>query len=303
MRHCYGAEEAPDSKPSHKSRKFNLPDGRQVAVTDDKWIEQGGKGGKGAINLAMHLDMLEFKPAVRLLADHFDAQALAAEHARQLVTKAAQEVEAIQKEQTPVPEAVPGRWPKVKHWLEEVRGVPAKLVDWLHEKGLVFADVRANAVFPRARGGAFVRGTGETPFKRTFGTAAEGTYKLPGTSGSLYLVEGPADALAIKSMHPDATVMATGGNLIPPSKLRLRDGLKIFAAFDDDAQGRRLAAEAADKLGAERYAPPASFKDWSECVKKEPWRVSNDWRDGEGGQGQENAPEALKTRRSSGPGI
>ena len=57
----------------------------------------------------------------------------------------------------------------------------------------------------------------------------------------------------------------------------------------------------AETLGAERHAPPGRFKDWSECVKNEPWRVSKGWRDGGEGQGQENAPEALKTPRPSGP--
>ena len=277
----YGAEEAPDSKHSYRSRKFDLPDGRQIAVTDDKWIEQGGKGGKGAINLAMHLDALEFKSAVRLLADHYDAQTLAAERTRQLADQAAREVAEATTEPAPTPAPAPGRWPKVRQWLEEVRGIPAKLSDWLHEKGIVFADERGNAVFAREKGGAFVRGTSEgSTFKRTIGKADAGAFMLPGNaSAGIYMVEGPIDAMAIKAISPDAIVIATGGNLISPSKMakRMPPGAKVFAAFDWDDPGHKMADEAAKTMGAERYAPPDPFKDWSECVKNEPWRVSKEW--------------------------
>lgn len=52
----YGARETQDSKPSYKTRKFELSDGSKVAATGELWIDNSsGKGGKGAINLVMHL--------------------------------------------------------------------------------------------------------------------------------------------------------------------------------------------------------------------------------------------------------
>lgn len=298
LQRVYGAVEAKDSKPSYQSRKFNLPDGRQIAITGEKWIEQGGKGGKGAINLVMHLDGLEFKPAVRLLADYFDGPQLVAERTRELADAAAREVADAAKEPTPTPRPSPTMWPKVRQWLEDVRGIPGKLVDWLHEKGLVFADERGNAVFKREHGGAFVRGTGTQKFHRTIGKADAGAFLVPGDiMQGLYLVEGPVDALAIKATAPAAMVVATGGNLIPPSRLAklVPPGTKVYAAFDADAAGERLADEAATVMCAERHAPPG-HKDWAECVKNEPWRVSTAWLDSDAIPGNENAL-ALKTPR------
>ena len=52
----YGAREASDSKASYKSRKFELPDGTKIGVTDDLWHDNTNNvGKKGAINLVMHL--------------------------------------------------------------------------------------------------------------------------------------------------------------------------------------------------------------------------------------------------------
>jgi len=291
----YGAREAHDSRPHYRSRKFDLPDGRQIAVTGDKWIEQGARGGKGAINLVMHLDNLEFKPAVRLLADYFDGQQLVAERTRQLADHAAREVADASNEPTPTPAPAPDKWPKVRQWLSEVRGIPVKLSDWLHEKGLVFADERGNAVFARENGGAFIRGTGSSNFKRTIGKADAGAFLIPGkVSAGIYLVEGPIDAMAIKAIKPDAVVLATGGNLISPAKLaqQIPAGAQVFAAFDRDEAGNRLARLADEAFsGAERYAPPGPFKDWAECVKNEPWRVSPEWCNGDGRE-NENGLEA-----------
>lgn len=293
LERVYGATEAKDSRPSYASRKFDLPDGRQVAVTGDKWIEQGGDGGKGAINAVMHLDGLPFKEAVRLLAEHFDGSALVAERTRQLADQAAQEVKQAVQEPVPTPAHAPTRWQRVRTWLTEVRAMPDRLVDWLRERDLVRADVRGNAVFPRHGGGAFVRGTGDAEFKRTIGQADAGPMLIPGSAGAVYLVEGPVDALAIKAMHPGAAVAALGGNLVKPEALagRIPKGVKVLAAFDADQAGDRLASEAAKALGAERYAPPKEHKDWAETVKREPWRIAQEWSDG-GTRGSNPAPKS-----------
>ena len=277
----YGAVEAKDSKSTYASRKFDLPDGRQIAVTDDKWIEQGGKGGKGAINLVMHLDGLEFKPAVRLMAEHYDAQALTAEATRRAYDKLSDEVKRIAiAEPLPMPVNAPERWPRVKQWLETVRGIPAKLVDYLHEAGAIYADKRGNAVFKREGEGVFIRGTGEASFKQTRGGKDAGTFLLEGHVNRLYLVEGPVDALAVKAMYPGATVAALGGNLvsIDEMKKRIPPDFEVVAAFDNDAQGQKLADEAVKKLGAVRERPAYDVKDWAEHIKMLPSEIAKHWR-------------------------
>ena len=283
----YGAIETKDSKPAYASRKFDLADGRQFAVTDDKWIEQGGKGGKGAINLAMHIDNLEYKPALRLLAESFDTTSIVAEHSRNLLRQSTSEVEAIKKEPLPPPKPNAQFWPRVNGWLNRIRGIPNRLIDRLYKLGLVYADLQGNAVFPRQGGGAFVRGTGTQPFKRTYGNADAGVFAIPGKAdeSGIYLVEGAVDAIAIKAMLPNAVAIATGGNLLSMTKLKEMlqvpslIGGQIFAAFDNDKQGEEMSLNASRILNAIRFAPPQPCKDWAEAVKENPSLISSIWMD------------------------
>jgi len=293
----YGAKEAADSKPSYQSRKFDLPDGRQVGVTADKWIVQGGPGGKGAINLVMQIDEVDFRGALRLLSDHFDGGAITAQRTRDLADQARREVAEVASAPAPTPTPAPARWPAVKRWLEQVRGIPPRLSDWLHRRGLVYSDARANAVFTREGGGAFVRGTGSgSTFKRTIGRADAGTFTLPGDpAAGVWIVEGPVDALAIKAQHPDALVLTTGGNLIGPAQLskRVPPGAKVFLAFDNNPAGDRLAQAALEAIPtAERRVPPKPYTDWAQCLKNEPQRVSEAWREVEAGSAPDRASEA-----------
>jgi hypothetical protein len=271
----YGAEEEPDSRPTHKTRKFVTADGRKVAVTGEKYIcNTTGQGGHGAIDLVMQLDGTEFAGAVGILIQSFEQAAIASARARQLARQAEAETAKAAAAPAPVPAPAADRWPRVRDWLVKTRGIPAKTVDALHSAGLVHADGRANAVFPRENGGAFVRGTTATPFKRTFGQAKDGAYRIPGEPGAgVWLVEGPVDALAVRAMHPRATVIAVGGNLVKINEIHIDPKLgQIYAAFDKDSQGDRLAAAAVAHFGVttERPKPPGPSKDWAGALKKTP---------------------------------
>ena len=287
----YGAKEAKDSKPSYKSRKFDLPDGRQIAVTDQKWIDQGGKGGRGAINLVMYLESVEYKPALRILSDQYPAAAIASTRARDLLTTAAAEVKAAVAEPAHAPEPDERRWPKVKLWLMAQRGIPERLLDMMHGAGKVYADARGNAVFPRADGGAFVRGTAGIDYKRTYGKAEAGPYVLPGDEPDIMMCEGPIDALALKAMHPHSTVIAVGGNLLKLEHLIKynRNAHQWHIATDNDPAGDRLAEQVQRHFKGKRYAPPRDYKDWAEYIRKCPSAVHFAYTDE---QGRGTAPVA-----------
>lgn len=267
LKKVYGAELEKGSRDAHASQKYLLPDGRKIAVSKgasgaDVWIEQGDKGQRGAINLLMHLDGLDYKKAVRLLAESFDSTAIVAEHSRTLVARASAEVRQMSAEPVPAPAPDPTKWARVKRWLNEVRGIPKKLIDQLHSEGLLYADSRGNATFKRVNGGAFQRGTGDTPFHRAIGSAECGPFLIQGTGKKIILVEAAIDGLAVRSTQPGATIIASGGDMLPPEKLKawVPAGSEVFAAHDADKRGEAMAKAAAETFNAARLKPPE--KDW-----------------------------------------
>lgn len=286
LKRVYGAELEQGSHSRHASRKYLLPDGRKIGVSPGKagadvWVEQGGEGKRGAINLVMHLDGLVYKDAVRLLAEHFDSSAVAAEHAGELVKRAAADVKEIAKGPVAAPAPDPTKWPRVRKWLHEVRGMPRKLVDKLHSMGVLYADSRANATFLRAGGGAFQRGTGPQKFHRSIGGPECGPFIVPGNGNKVVLVEAPLDAIAVVAAHPGAMAIASGGDQLPPAKLVhwIPEGFEVLAGHDDDKRGNQIAKLAEEAFGAKRLKP--SDKDWAQTVKNEPWRVKAPWGDGD----------------------
>jgi 5S rRNA maturation endonuclease (ribonuclease M5) len=283
----YGAVEAHDSKEKYASRKFKMPDGSEIAVTGEKWVQQDTKkGGSGAINLVMHLEGLDqsnFKDAVRVLADRFGTDAAASEWVRSTVANVKKQVKEIQQGPTPKPTAEFRNWPRVRRFLTEVRGLPGPLIDYAKKAGLLYADTMANAVFPRSNGGAFLRGSGPTKFTKTVGGKADGAYVIPGESGAdCFFCEAPIDSLSIKAMRPDAHVIAAGGNLLDADALAqmVPPGTKrVWLAHDNDPDGERLAnnlqtALAGQDIEVKRAKPVKGAKDWNDVLRAEPWRVA-----------------------------
>lgn len=284
----YGAVEASDSKPTHKSRKFDLPDGTQIAVTGELWVEQGGGGGKQAINLVMHLEQYaqaDFKKAVGLLVDSFGGSATASELTRNAMTVSAAQVKVAESEPVPAPEPELGRWPKVRDWLIDKRGLPAKLVEKAYKAGVVYADKIGNAVFPRERGGAFIRGTGDTRFFRTVGSTACGGVVVGGKDeAECWVCESVIDALSIKAVHPKAHVLATGGNAVgakAAAGLVPKSALTVHLAFDNDTAGQRMATQMTALITAPGRkvirSPAPAGKDWNEAINANPDLISGSW--------------------------
>jgi len=295
LKRVYGAELEKGSQERHTSRKYHLPDGRKIGVSrgqngTDVWVEQGGEGKRGAINMVMHLDGLAYKDAVRLLAEHFDSSAVATEHARELVKRATADVQEIARGPVAAPAPDASKWPRVRKWLHEVRGMPRKLIDKLHSAGLLYADSRANATFKREAGGAFQRGTGTQKFHRSIGGPECGPFIVPGTGNKVVLVEAPLDAIAAVAAHPGATAIASGGDQLPPDKLApwIPQGTEVLAGHDADRRGEQVAKQAEELFGAKRLKP--SDKDWAQTVKNEPWRVKAPWSDEDTSEAEKTSP-------------
>lgn len=271
----YGGQECPDSKPNYKSRKFELPDGAKIGVTGSLWVDNStGRGGKGAINLTMYLSgygQKDFKLAVRDLAEALGeretAMCLAADLARQAPRRAFKITEAVVREPFRMPEAVERTWQRARHYLCEVRKIPARIVDWAHEKGLVFSDGRANCVFARDKeSGVFKRGTGDRPFKQTLGQGGL-PFVLPGADDKVFVTEAPIDALSLKAMVPESTILATGGNM-PPERLKpYLEGKSVFVAQDNDVAGDQQARCIAREVPTAQRFLPKEGKDWNELLR------------------------------------
>lgn len=275
LKRMFGGQECPDSKPNYKSRKFELPDGAKIGVTGSLWVDNStGKGGKGAINLVMHVSgygQADYKQAVRDLAEAFGegdtTKSLAADYVRYAPQQAAKMTETAIREPFRMPEAVERTWERARHYLCEARKIPARIVDWAHEKGLVFSDNRGNCVFARDKGsGVFKRGTGEQPFKQTLGQGGL-PFVLPGTENKVYVTEAPIDALSLKLVAPEGSILATGGNM-PVERLKpYLDGKEVLLAQDRDAAGDEQAKRIRKLYPEAKRVLPEQGKDWNEQVR------------------------------------
>jgi hypothetical protein len=262
-----GGVEVPGSRAGHRTRKFKVA-GKSIAATGNLWIDNStGQGGRGAIDLVMHLEDCNFKTATRILAG---------------VLPAAQTVATTTPTPKPapaLPASVASNWPRAQRYLVQVRKIPVEVVDRAFSLGLIYADERSNIVFVREGDGCFKRGSydpvDKPAFKQTLGRDA-GPFLLPGNDDGhrVFVAEGPIDALALKAINPTAAVLATGGSFPPARLLPYLAGTgQVLLAHDADGAGNEQAqriavALAAVGVTAVRHRPPA--KDWSAALVAEP---------------------------------
>ncbi len=256
------------------------------------------KGGGGSIDLVMHVTGYNFTQAVAYLNHEAGpelAVAAAANHgARERTTQAQEIVERGERAPFMQPQADEDRWPQVRAYLVEQRGIPRGMIDELHERGTVYADGRANAVFLRtdAEGqavGASLRGTlpgsefqglaygsrrDEGHFSFTMGTPER--YSAP----QYHITESPIDALSRAALIQRAgergeyVFLSTDGHGELP-KRQIEEGLArgalVHCGFDNDAGGNKLwqqvkeAYPRAEAIVRER--PPSGAKDWNDALR------------------------------------
>ncbi len=203
-------------------------DGRRVTVSSDgRWIVENLKG-RGAINLVMELDGLDFGPAVRLMAESFPARDIEAEHTKRVVDRAKSKVEAALAEPIPVPAPDVGLWSSVRGWLIRVRGFSISFIDWLHRHQLVHADRHGNAVFKREKGGAFVHQT-KREYIRKIGS---------GSCGSFVFLDREGRVIRSGDMSPNAW------------KKTLRDHPELQPQFSDSPHNSTESAPSPPSLSA-----------------------------------------------------
>ena len=155
-------------------------DGSVLSVTGIRFFDHlQGRGGGGAIDLVVHARGCSPAAAIRWPAGLGPVP----------TPTAGVPVRAGPRPTAFVPPSPCGKtWPEVRAWLLEERGLEAFRVDGLHAAGWLFADARANAVFPcrdvggRVTGAELV-GTRRLADGRRFRGLAPGTRRAASGSG------------------------------------------------------------------------------------------------------------------------
>ena len=257
--------------PDPKDKKKWKSEGHSISITGSKFYDFGEmKGGGGAVDLVMHLERCSFGEAVRWLNNRFSSG-----DAAQIVSR---QVEQTLEEKPRVPftppEPVEQNWQQVREYLTSDRKLPKKMIDALHDDGLIYADKFQNAVFLRESiegevTGANLRGTvGEN---NAFKGLAPGTRRTQGwfMAGSIeadraVIVESPIDALSYAVLHPSENTIylsTDGAGSIPVDYLRQIP--EVILGFDRDEAGEAMAERIKESIPqAERHVP--ENKDWNE---------------------------------------
>jgi len=271
--------------------------GEHISINGEKFYNHDRQSGGGqSIDLVMHVGGYTFRQAVAYLT-HAGGPELAVAAAAQYGARRGQEI--VERERGEPARFMPpardeGRWPQVRTYLTEERGIPRGMVDELHERGTLYADGRANAIFLRtdAEGqavGASLRGTapgsqfqglalgsrrGEGHFSFSLGEPAP--YRVP----QVHIAESPIDALSRAALAQRAGergeftfVSNDGHGELPRRQIEegLARGALVHCGFDNDAGGDLLWAQVKEAYpraeAIVRERPPAGAKDWNEALQ------------------------------------
>lgn len=264
-----------------------LPDGRAVSILKDNkgesFTSAYGKRHRGAIDLIMHLDSLNYESSLRLLSEHFDQNEVVADYVNRATPTILTKVQENKKTlPVPAPTNEPKLWPKLVEWLTDTQKLPKKLIDWLHQLGLLYSDSAGNAVFNRINGGAFIQGV-KPFFQRDMGGASCGPFIIPGKSPDCYVTKTPLSACVIKAIHPESSVLAFGSDKIDLSNvmdLTLNTSKIILAC---EIEGRVNSLDYLKGNGSDLILPPDG-KSWANSILKQQGLIAEEWQEDSGGQ-------------------
>ena len=264
----YEATEASTSKPHHKTRSFILPDGLAIEYTGNQWRDSKSiNKGKGAINLVMHLSGYgqgHYQQAVRDLAEEFGDKDIASTLAAHLVESAPREAKIIASQKFEMPKPCERTWPGVLGYLTLKMRLPTAFVEEAHARGLIFSDPRGNCVFARNNdSGLFKVGIGNKPFNQSLGKGGE-PFVMPGTDGKVFITDSPLEALSLKLMRPDSTVLATGEFMTAEKMKPYLEQKEIFLAQGPDKIGREMSRYLGQYFPKATRIQPGQSASWNE---------------------------------------
>ena len=236
-----------------------------ISCTATKFMNWSrGMGGGGAIDLAMHLNNLDFKGAVEWLSNRFP------EVDRPKAARASNTTGLL------LPPPDPSRLPAVRRYLIQERAIPALLIEILIDSGRLYADHRSNAVFlllgkennpvgAELRGITAARWRGMAPGSRK----DLGYFSVPSPQATaVVLCESAIDAISCLAVHPGRLCLSTSGARPNPSWMSdlICQGYDIYCGFDTDSTGEQMAdALIALHPRVKRLRPDQH--DWNDVLK------------------------------------
>jgi hypothetical protein len=231
------------------------------------WNE--GRGGGGAIDLAMHLSTTTFLDALDWLARLPVASQTGA-------LPAAQPARGLHPQPLTLPTPAAAALPAVLRYLTSQRRLPRGLLHGLINSGYLYADQRANAVFvlrdeQNIPVGAELRGTGTRSWRGMApGSSRDRGYFAiaPVRPSAVILCESAIDAISCRRLHPHALCVSTSGARPNPAWLvaLLRRRLPVYCGFDADPTGERIALSMTARYPhIQRLRPP--HHDWNDTLR------------------------------------
>jgi len=250
----------------HDPAKWHTAQG-VLSVNGAKFINWShDRGGGGAIDLAMHLNDLDFRSAVQWLAQRF-----ACPNAVELDASPPKPTLSL-----PLPHAA--HLGGVKRYLVEERRLPDLLLESLIQAGQLYADYRNNAVFLLLGKegwpvGAELRGTSGSWRGLAPGSRKDRGYFStgPAHAQAAVLCESAIDAISCAAIFPDRLCISTAGARPNPAWLAplLEQGRRIYCGFDADPAGDHIAhAMIAIHPAVQRLRPPNH--DWNDALQASP---------------------------------
>ena len=226
-----------------------------------------GTGGGGAIDLAMHLQRLDFKNAVIWLYDNFSFS---------LISSFSPCKSSSVKQILKLPEKNDKKLPRIKRYLVIKRCLSEKLVTGLINSEKLYADIRGNAVFlllgkKKRIVGAELRGTSNKKWRGMAPGSRKnlGCFYIIGRNlKEMILCESAIDAASCAVLYPEYTAISTSGATADQAWLQnfITKGCKIFCGFDADITGDAMANKMIKRHHCiTRLRPPKH--DWNDVLQ------------------------------------
>jgi len=226
------------------------------------WNQQ--VGGGGAIDLAMHLNDMDFKTALQWLGNHFPN------------ADYRQTTQSSCRKKLILPPQAPAKLPDIKHYLVHHRGISPFLIQPLIESGRLYADHQSNAVFlllgkENNPVGAELRGTTHTPWRGMAPGSQKdlGCFFVPNSRATaIILCESAIDAISCFALYPCFLSISTSGARANPlwlSPLLCHD-MDVYCGFDSDSTGDNMANTMMALFPSIKRLRPSQH-DWNDVLK------------------------------------
>lgn len=249
---------------------WRTPAGRLTVNGSTFSAHELGWGGSGAVNLVRLIEQTDFKGAVNLLASEFGTAPVLSQVVADVRGRTEAAARAPKRAYAP-PEPSQDHWPRVRHYLTEIRCLGAQLVDKLRELGRLYADRFANAVFVLGNGeGVELHGTGELPFHGVRGAKKPFSLITVKAPRQVAFVGSAIEALSLYELGFEGRVDSLAGSSATEARKQAeqvrQEGLTVVDAFGNDRTGQQLSAH----LGLPRQRIyPGHGKDWNEALRYE----------------------------------